>query len=263
MLGERREIRVPGMPEPIGHFAHVVKSIVEESRGADAAVIQLHSPLLPAGPHPDLCPDRRALRHLRSESMTDWHTIVVEAPDAVLRGFVAGFLAGREEPREAVLHGPDLGIDGGTLGERLRALLHGGRHEVLLVEARLAGALASALAQHADEIGARVAAHAGITGASFAFHAETPSRAAAEHIRAALGALPTGVMLTDGECEEIDPDVAGVELYAPAHAYTFRAGGRIGGTLEGVLAMHRRLSETDFVTPEPLQLEETPLPPVA
>ena len=31
MLGERREIRVPGMPEPIGHFAHVVKSIVEES----------------------------------------------------------------------------------------------------------------------------------------------------------------------------------------------------------------------------------------
>jgi len=31
MLGERREIRVPGMPEPIGHFAHVVKSNVEES----------------------------------------------------------------------------------------------------------------------------------------------------------------------------------------------------------------------------------------
>ena len=30
MLGERREIRVPGMPEPIGHFAHVVKLIVEE-----------------------------------------------------------------------------------------------------------------------------------------------------------------------------------------------------------------------------------------
>jgi 2-iminobutanoate/2-iminopropanoate deaminase len=25
MLGERREIRVPGMPEPISHFAHVVR----------------------------------------------------------------------------------------------------------------------------------------------------------------------------------------------------------------------------------------------
>jgi hypothetical protein len=25
MLGERREVRVPGLPEPISHFVHVVR----------------------------------------------------------------------------------------------------------------------------------------------------------------------------------------------------------------------------------------------
>jgi hypothetical protein len=188
--------------------------------------------------------------------MADWHAIVVEGPDPALRGFTAGFLAGRGEVREAVLHGPDVGLEPGSFGERLHALLHGGRHEVLLVDARLGAALTSALASHAGDLGIRVAEHAVITSASFAFRAQTPSREAASRIKAALHHVPADVALADDEREEIDPDAAGVELYAPAPAYTFRASGRITGPFEGVLAMQRRLRELDFVTLEGLQLVE-------
>ena len=191
--------------------------------------------------------------------MADWHAIVVEGPDALLRAFTAGFLAGRGEVREAVLHGPDVGLEAGSLGERLHALLHGGRHEVLLVEARLGAALASALGDQAGDLGIRVTDHTGIASASFAFSAETPAREAASRIKAALRHVPAGVALTDDEREEIDPDAAGLELYAPVHAYIFRASGRITGTFDGVLMMQRQLRALDFVTVERLELVETPL----
>ena len=189
--------------------------------------------------------------------MADWHAIVIEGPDTTLRAFTAGFLAGRGEVREAVLRGRDVGLEAGSFGERLRALLHGGRHEVLLVDARLGAALASALAGHAGDLGFWVADHAVIVSASFAFRAETPSRDAASRIKAALHHVSAGVTLTDDEREEIDPDAAGMELYAPVHAYIFRTSGRITGAFDGVLAMHRQLRDLDFVTVERLELVET------
>ncbi len=191
--------------------------------------------------------------------MADRHAIVVDGPDTALRAFAAGFLAGRGEPREAVLHGPDLPLEPGSFGDRLSALLRGGRHEILLVDARLGEALTSALARHADELGIRVTEHVAVAAVSFEFSAETPSREAAARIDAELANLPAGVTLIDQEREEIDPGARGVELYAPAHDYQFRAEGRASGALDGVLALHRRLTETDFVTVEPLHLVETPI----
>ena len=191
--------------------------------------------------------------------MAEWHAIVVDGPDARLRAFTAGFLAGHGAPRATVLHGPDIPVEPGSFGERLQARLHGGRHEVLLVDASLAAALVAALAREADGIGLRVAEHAALTGGSFEFTAETPSREAATRIHAELQNVPAGVTLADQEREEVDPDAGGVELYAPVHAYTFRVKGRATGDVDGVLALHRRLKGLDFVSVEPLRLDETPI----
>jgi hypothetical protein len=191
--------------------------------------------------------------------MVDWHAIVVDGPDTALRAFAAGFLAGRGEPREAVLHGSNLPLEPGSFGDRLSALLHGGRHEILLVDARLGAALTSALARHTDELGIRVTEHVAVTAVSFKFSAETPSPEAAARIEAELANPPAGVTLIDQGREEIDPNVHGVGLRDPAHAYTFRAKGGATGALDGVLALHHRLEETDFVTVEPLHLVETPI----
>jgi hypothetical protein len=192
--------------------------------------------------------------------MVDRDMIVVDGPAGTLRAFVSGFLAARTVDRAAVLYGSDLPLDLGSL-ERLRALLPGGLHEaLLLVDARIGRDLAVAL-RAADDLGLRVAEHMRLAAAWFRFTAETPSREAAARIHGLLTRPPPGVMLEDEEREELDPEAGGVKLYAPVHAYTFRARGRFAGALDGVVAIHRQLRDTDFVTAEAIHLEErTALP---
>jgi hypothetical protein len=189
--------------------------------------------------------------------MADRDVIIVDGPDDTVRAFVAGFLAGRGADPGAVVYGNTLPLEHASLGERLRALLPDGRHETLLLaDAGLSRALVSSLRAAG---GLRVVEHARLGAASFTFAAETPSREAAARIHALISHPPPGVMLVDEEREEIDPEGHGVELYAPVHEYTFRARGRFTGALDGVVAIHRQLRDTDFVTVEPIHLEERPL----
>jgi hypothetical protein len=192
--------------------------------------------------------------------MAERDVIIVDGPDETLRAFVAGFLAGQRADRASVVYGSDLPLVHGSIGERLRALLPGGRHEALLLaDARLAPALTSAF-RAADDLELRVAEHVRLAATWFTFTADTPSRDAAARIHALVTALAPGVMLVEEEREEIDPAAHGVDLYVPAHEYTFRARGRITGVLDGVVAIYRELRDTDFVTVEPVHLEERPLP---
>lgn len=191
--------------------------------------------------------------------MPERDVMVVDGPDDVLRAFVAGFLAARGVDLSAVIYGSELHLVHGSVRERLRTLLPGGRHEALLLaDTSLAPELASALSAAAD-LRLRVAAHMRLERAWFMFTAETPSREAAARIHTLITRPAPGVMLVDEEREEIDPAAHGVDLYAPAHEYTFRARGRITGELDGVVAIHRELRDTDFVTVEPVHLEECPL----
>ena len=188
--------------------------------------------------------------------MADRDVIIVDGPAGTWRAFVAGFLAGRTVDRAAVVYASDLPFDHGSLGERLRALLPGGHHEaLLLVDAGIGPALAAAL-RAAEDLGVRVTEHTRLAAAWFRFAAETPSREAASRIRGLVTHPPPGVMVVDEEREELDPEAGGVELYAPVHSYTFRARGRMIGALEGVVAIHRQLRDTDFVTVEAIHLEE-------
>ena len=187
--------------------------------------------------------------------MADRDVIVVDGPARTLRAFVTGFLAGRTVDRAAVMYGSDLPLDLGSLGERLRALLPGGLHEtLLLVDDRIGRDLALAL-RAADDLGLRVVEHMRVAAAWFRFTAETPSREAAAHIHGLVTRPPPGVMLEDEVREELDPNAGGVKLYAPVHAYAFRARGRFTGALDGVVAIHRQLRDTDFVTVEAIHIE--------
>jgi hypothetical protein len=61
-------------------------------------------------------------------------------------------------------------------------------------------------------------------------------------------------MCVDLEKEERHPENKGVELFAPAHDYIYKARGTIVGTPPGILEMNRRLCRLDFVHEEPLEL---------
>jgi hypothetical protein len=160
--------------------------------------------------------------------MPDWHELVMKGSEEALRAFVAGFAAGRGEPAPC-LFGQDLGLEPGSLGERLKALLAAGSHHVLLAPARLAGPLAEAVAAHGAGVGLALERRRLIETAAFAFRIEVFSRELAAEFRDVLVKSLPAYVHVDGfsEEEEIHPEARGPEPFAPLHEYTYRASGQV------------------------------------
>jgi hypothetical protein len=188
--------------------------------------------------------------------MSVWYEIVVTGSAKSLRGFIAGFEAARDS-RDVALLGKDIHFEGLPFSERLRELvLHGTPHVVIAREST-AVALEPALRERGGEVGLTVSAVRVITGASFRFSARAFSPKVAQKIRnRLLEGLPDAVALEELEQrEETDATSAGAELYSPVHDFVFEARGRFVGPLPGVLEMHRRARNLEFVEPGELHLE--------
>ena len=187
--------------------------------------------------------------------MNDWHMIVIEGRERDVRAFVSGCLADRQADPSRVVFGEDVGLEPESLGARLRALLQGGHH-VALTTAELATTIADAIDRAGGGLGLRVIDRHPVASASFGLEAEAFSRDVTAAIRAALRALPDGVRLAQhSEQESEHSEDKGVELYAPAHHYTYRVQARLTGPVEGALAVRHRLADIEAVCLTPLRLD--------
>jgi hypothetical protein len=168
-----------------------------------------------------------------------------------------------EIPTDRLYRGEDLDLHAGTFSERILELLGAKTHHLVFMTEDPARDLIRRI--EADEH-LRLERVREVRGASFAFEAEAYSHPVAEKIKKALhDDLPAGVSLVDGrESEERDPDAKGVELYSPAHDYTYRTSGRFTGTLPGIFELHLRLQDLDFVKEKALEIDgrEVPSPEV-
>lgn len=193
--------------------------------------------------------------------MSVWQQLVVVGAEKPLRAFVAGFAAGRGVT-DCVLFGHDLGVGAASLSERVRDLLAAGSHHLLLAPAEIAAPLAAALAELRDDLDLHLERSAAVRSASTSFVAEVFSDELGARVRSEMcDALPPGVAMEEyTESERREPGARGAELYAPEHAYTFRASGRLVGPLPGVLEMRRRARRLEFVTVEAIALEVEPAP---
>lgn len=182
--------------------------------------------------------------------MSAWYEVIIEGREEAIREILPGIAADGDAP----FWGEDLDLHAGTLSERLLELLGARTHHLLFVPASQVGALLRMLKAKPEIRLERVRE---VLSGHFSFRAETYSREVAARIRGALhGPLPPGVLLGDfAEDEELDPDAKGVELYTPAHDYTYRAHGRFSGSPPGIFEMHRKLQALDFVHEEKLELE--------
>ena len=188
--------------------------------------------------------------------MGEWHTILIDGDERAMRGFVSGFVGDRGIDPTHVLLAEDVGVYPESLGERLLQLVTGGRHHLVLVVEEHSAALARALEQAGAAAGLRLTERHRVVAARFTFAIEAFSREVAERVRGALRPLPDGVTFeTHDEQEEEHSDAKGVELYAPEHAYAYRAHGRVRGGVDGVVALRRALAEIEAVRLEGLELE--------
>jgi hypothetical protein len=168
-----------------------------------------------------------------------------------------------ETPVDRLFRGEDLDLHAGAFSERLLELLGAKTHHLVFAPQDLTRDLIQKI--ETDEH-LRLERVREVLGASFAFEAEAYSHPIAEKIKKALhDDLPPGVSLVDGqESEERDPEAKGVELYSPAHAYTYRASGRFVGAPPGIFELHRRMQDIDFVKEKALEIDgrEVPSPEV-
>jgi len=183
--------------------------------------------------------------------MGNWHVIVVEGPERELRAFVSGFLTHRKADPSSVVVGDDVDLEKGSLGDRVRALLHDGHHALLVPDA-FATALGDALVQGGAASGLRVAERRPVSRASFGMRAEVYSRDVAAQLRGALRGAP---MSQHTETETAHAGAQGVELYTPAHEYTYRVQATVNGPVGDVLAVRGDLADIEAATLDPLHLE--------
>ena len=181
--------------------------------------------------------------------------LVVKGSHAQVKAFLAGcFLEGL--PADRLMLHRDEGIAEESLAERLVELL-GFRPDVthLVVEESLAGRVREALRQGGGPLGLELVEDRAVAAAAFefSFRAYTPGHAA--EIRRLLADLPPGLRLQDFHTQEdVHPEDAGTEVYAPAHDYCFTGRGRAAGELAAVIAFRRRLEPQDLIEKQAIRL---------
>jgi len=152
-----------------------------------------------------------------------------------------------------VIRGTELELAPGGLSEQVRALVGARTHQILFAPQSAARALKEAVRSDPEM---RVEGIREIASAAFDFKVEAFSEAVRDDIRGFLcTALPDGVRLTGfTEREERDPEAKGVELFAPAHEFTWQAQGTVEGDPAAVLDLQRRAVAHDFCHPGALRL---------
>jgi len=187
--------------------------------------------------------------------MTSWQAIVLEGSEEAIRGFVAGFVAGRSAAPREVVFADELHLDEQTLAGRLRDFLSRRTHHVVLASPALAVALMAAVREGAAPDVA-LGHHEPVDTVAFDFEASTPSPEAAARIHdVLLSELPPGVTRIDAVEEgQLDPSEHGPHLRDPAHEFTYQARGTISGDPLPIVALRRVAQEIDFVTVTPLRL---------
>lgn len=193
--------------------------------------------------------------------MGTWHELIVAGSDAALRGFIAGFVAGRGE-REEIALAADLDLEPASLAGHLRELFGQRPGHLLFAPARVATALADAIRSHGEAADLHLSGVNAVNRATFTFTAETFAPAVAARIRERfLSDLPVNVELIDlREDERREEEANGPELYSPVHGYTWRVTGSVVGPLGGVLEMRRRARVSEWISTGSLMIEAVPLP---
>ena len=189
--------------------------------------------------------------------MGRWHQLAITGSDKALRGFIAGFEAGRGKRLE-VAFGADLGIEPSSLAGRLRELIAPGSSlHAIYCSPATAVELVQALGARGGEVGLTVRSQGEVLAASFSFQVETFSADVARAIREQfLDSLPEGVERLDYRADEtIHADAEGAELYAPDHRFEFRISGTFRGPFPAVVELHRRAHTFEHVTATPLALD--------
>jgi hypothetical protein len=185
--------------------------------------------------------------------------VVFEGHYSNIRGFIEGFIAGSGKEL-SFFFSEQAGVKAETMSEVLKEWisLSNKIHHVVM-ESELFEKIKKSLERLTDSDslnkGSIKSAKAIIT-ASFRFKFSTYGRKYGEDIKKLLEKLPGGLSLKEySPVEKIDKDAKGVELYSPAHEYTFEGTGVIAGPVDEAIAFRKVLDDHPLVDVTVINLE--------
>lgn len=186
-----------------------------------------------------------------------YYEVTVEGSHDLLKGFVIGFLEGREISGETFF-GDDYELDEENPLELLfRMMGHREESTTVIVEAGLRSLLREALQRRRDSLPLKVVSVREVAGASFGFSVKTFSRDVGESLRGILSVPPEGVDVDPPFVpeEKIDPAGKGVEAYTPLHEYEMKWKGRVSGAIREVFALYHKVRRFEVVKLGDLHLD--------
>ncbi|MBN1826661.1 MAG: hypothetical protein JW958_10365 [Candidatus Eisenbacteria bacterium] len=191
-----------------------------------------------------------------------YRVLLVQGPYPLVRGFISGFLTGKgiggrvHYCEKEKLH-VDVGDEGFT--DRLKEWI--GLKDFLatpvVIDESLHGPLVEAFHSSRHDLSLSVKVDVPVTGASFRVDFRVYSPEMGAQVKAMVENPPAGLSLDDDFRleEKKHEDAAGVEAYAPEHAYELHGEGTIHGELEALIAFRDRIRENPLVHCEPIRIE--------
>lgn len=185
--------------------------------------------------------------------------VVFEGHYSNIRGFIEGFIAGSGKEL-SFFFSEQAGVKAETMSEVLKEWisLSNKIHHVVM-ESELFEKIKKSLERLTDSDSLNkgsIKSAKAIKTASFRFKFSTYGRKYGEDIKKLLEKLPGGLSLKDySPVEKIDKDARGVELYSPAHEYTFEGTGVIAGPVDEAIAFRKVLDDHPLVDVTVINLE--------
>ncbi|MCU0845253.1 MAG: hypothetical protein MUC76_10040 [Spirochaetes bacterium] len=185
--------------------------------------------------------------------------VVFEGPYSNIRGFIDGFIAGSGK-EFAYFFSDNAGVKAETMSEVLKEWisLSNKIHHVVM-ESDLLDKIKKSLEKSVDSDSlnkASIKSAKAIKSASFRFKFNTYGRKYGDDIKKLLEKLPGGLSLKEyAPVEKVDKDARGVELYSPAHEYSFEGTGVIAGPVDEAIAFRKVLDDHPLVDVAVINLE--------
>jgi hypothetical protein len=180
-----------------------------------------------------------------------YYEYIVKGNEDALCAYIGGFLRGK-----GIKEGCYFSKDCPFHRHHIREIIeYHGDVIHLICRSNLRSTIESAIRQSAAQHEFEIKETHKIAKVSFRFKFETANRSVAGTIKRALGRLPADVKLVDYEPkEEVTPKAKGPEGYAPLHAYFFTGEGVVEGDVAGVLKVHEKLSNHEFVKCDDIEI---------
>ena len=195
----------------------------------------------------------KATRHQPKPS---FYEIVMEGSPKMVRGFMSGLLLG-EGRGGTIFYNYEEGVYEESLPEKLAERLHLHPRNINFIVDGATRTLLQKLAKHIEqETGLRIVASRYIRSAEFPFCFKAYARRYGVEILGKLNNLPAGLRLEDFATEEeIHPEAAGIEAYAPVHDYEIEGKGKQVGRIDLLIAARHELDAHPLVEVGSIQLK--------